>query len=291
VLAELAELYRFRELLWILVLRDLKVRYKNSALGFLWSLINPAVQVAVMSFVVKYFMKVEVPNLSAYIFCAFLPWSFFQLSLLDTSHSLIVNERLMKKVYFPREIIPLSLVFSNLIHLLLAILVFLVYLVVWIPLLDPQSHGAPLLATMVRIPFLIVIEFFLVTGIALVVSAVSVFYEDVKYLMTVLLQVLYFAVPVMYFVEQVKNSTPNHDSHGLLFKIYMLNPLVTILTSFRAWMLQSIYIPASAHSIGIQTSTDVPIGYVAFTAAISLAVAVIGYALFNRMKWSFVERP
>jgi ABC-type polysaccharide/polyol phosphate export permease len=295
VLAELRELYRFRELLWILVLRDLKVRYKNSALGFLWSLINPAVQVAVMSFVVKYFMKVEVPNLSAYIFCAFLPWSFFQLSLLDTSHSLIVNERLMKKVYFPREIIPLSLVLSNLIHLLLAILVFLAYLVVWIRLLDPMKSGPPLLPTMARIPFLIVIEVFLVTGIALVVSGVSVFYEDVKYLMTVLLQVLYFAVPVMYFAEQVKISTPNHDSHGLLFKIYMLNPLVTILTAFRAWMLLPIYIPPSglspAHSVGIQTSPDVPMGYLLFTTVVSLMVAWGGYALFNRMKWSFVERP
>jgi lipopolysaccharide transport system permease protein len=279
VLAELAELYRFRELLWILVLRDLKVRYKNSALGFLWSLINPAVQVAVMSFVVKNFIKMEVPNLSAYIFCAFLPWSFFQLALLDTSHSLIVNERLMKKVYFPREIIPLSLVLSNLIHLLLAILVFLVYLVVWI--------HAPMQPRLALVPGLIVLELLLITGIALVVSAVSVFYEDVKYLMTVLLQVLYFAVPVMYFVEHVKNSTSNHASHGLLFKLYMLNPLVTILTTFRVWMLQPTFIP----NLGIRTSSDVPIGYLALTAAVSLAVAIGGYALFNRMKWSFVERP
>ena len=287
MLAELRELYRFRELLWILVLRDLKVRYKNSALGFAWSLINPAVQVAVISFVVKYFMKVEVPNLSAYVFCAFLPWSFFQLALLDTSHSLITNERLMKKVYFPREIIPLSLVLSNLIHLLLAILVFLVYLVLWIQ--------APLLPRLAFIPFLILIELLLITGLSLMISAVSVFYEDVKYLMTVLLQVLYFAVPVMYFVEQVKNSTPNHDSHGLLFKVYMLNPLVTILTAFRTWMLQPIYIPPSGlsplRSIGIQTSSDVPMGYLLFTAVVSLTVAVVGYAVFNRMKWSFVERP
>jgi len=295
VFAELKELYRFRELLWILVLRDLKVRYKNSALGFAWSLINPAVQVAVISFVVKNFMGVEVPNLSAYIFCAFLPWSFFQLAVLDTSHSLIVNERLMKKVYFPREIIPLSLVLSNLIHLLLAIVVFIVYLVVWIPLLDPMKHGPPLQPEMARIPFLILIEFFLVTGIALVVSGVSVFYEDVKYLMTVLLQVLYFAVPVMYFVEKVKNSTANHDSHGLLFTICMLNPLVTIITAFRAWMLQPIYIPPSglspANSIGIRTSPHVPMSYLLFTTVVSLAVAWGGYALFNRMKWSFVERP
>jgi homopolymeric O-antigen transport system permease protein len=279
VLSELKELYRFRELLWILVLRDLKVRYKNSALGFAWSLINPAVQVAVISFVVKNFMKVDVPNLSAYIFCAFLPWSFFQLALLDTSHSLIVNERLMKKVYFPREIIPLSLVLSNLIHLLLAILVFLVYLVVLV--------RAPLMPTLARIPFLILIELFLITGLSLVISGVSVFYEDVKYLMTVLLQVLYFAVPVMYFVEQVKHSTPNSNSHGLLLKVYMLNPLVTIITAFRAWMLEPIYIP----NLKTTTSAIVPINYLLFTTAVSFAVAIAGYALFNRMKWSFVERP
>ena len=287
MLAELKELYRFRELLWILVLRDLKVRYKNSALGFAWSLINPAVQVAVISFVVKNFIKMDVPNLSAYIFCAFLPWSFFQLALLDTSHSLIVNERLMKKVYFPREIIPLSLVLSNLIHLLLAILVFLVYLLLWVQ--------APLLPTMALIPFLILIELLLITGLSLVISAVSVFYEDVKYLMTVLLQVLYFAVPVMYFVEHVKNSTPNRNSHGLLFEVYMLNPLVTILTALRTWMLEPLYLPLPSldktHIIVVRTSDHVPMSYLLFTTVVSLAVAIGGYALFNRMKWSFVERP
>lgn len=279
MLSELKELYRFRELLWILVLRDLKVRYKNSALGFAWSLINPAVQVAVMSFVVKNFMKMDVPNLSAYIFCAFLPWSFFQLALLDTSHSLITNERLMRKVYFPREIIPLSLVLSNLIHLLLAILVFLVYVVILI--------RAPLLPTLALIPFLIVVELLLITGLSLVISGVSVFYEDVKYLMTVVLQVLYFAVPVMYFVEQVQQSKPNIASHGLLLRVYMLNPLVTILTAFRAWMLQPIYIP----SLQTTTSALVPWSDLLFTTAVSLAVAAAGYAVFNRMKWSFVERP
>lgn len=273
------ELYRFRELLWILVLRDLKVRYKNSALGFLWSLINPVLQVAVISFVVKEFMKVRVPNLSAYIFCAFLPWSFFQLALMDTSHSLIINERLMKKVYFPREIIPLSLVLSNLIHLLLALLVFLVYLVAWV--------GAPLLPTLGLVPFVILVELLLITGIGLVISGVSVFYEDVKYLMTVLLQVLYFAVPVIYFVEQVRFSTPNVDSHGLLFRVYMLNPLVTIITAFRTCMLQPIYIPV----LGVRTAPGVPPQYLLFTTLFSLAVALAGYALFNRMKWSFVERP
>lgn len=278
MLAELRELFRFRELLWILVLRDLKVRYKNSALGFAWSLINPIIQVAVISVVVRQVMRVEVPNLSAYIFCAFLPWSFFQLALMDTSHSLIVNERLMKKVYFPREIIPLSLVVSNLIHLLLAIGVFLVYLVVWV--------GAPLLPTMGFIPLMILVEFLLIAGLSLVIAGVSVFYEDVKYLMTALLQVLYFAVPVIYFTEQVRRA-PLFRNNELLFDLYMLNPLVTIITAFRAWMLQPTYLP----DWKVSTSSSVPPGYLLFTVVISFLVAVAGYALFNRMKWSFVERP
>jgi lipopolysaccharide transport system permease protein len=279
VLAELRELYRFRELLWILVLRDLKVRYKNSALGFAWSLINPIIQVAVMSVVVRYFIRMDVPNLSAYIFCAFLPWSFFQLALLDTSHSLIVNERLMKKVYFPREIIPLSLILSNLVHLLLAIGVFLLYLIFWVE--------APLLPTLAFVPFLILVEVLFITGIALVVAGVSVFYEDVKHLMVALLQVLYFAVPVMYFIEHVKVSAPNLVTDGLLYRLYMLNPLVTIITLFRAWMLEPAYIP----DLNLTASSAVPSGYLVFTTATALLVAVIGYALFNRMQWSFVERP
>jgi lipopolysaccharide transport system permease protein len=277
VLSELKELYRFRELLWILVLRDLKVRYKNSALGFAWSLINPVIQVAVISVVVKYLMHENVPNLSAYIFCAFLPWSFFQLALMDTSHSLIVNERLMKKVYFPREIIPLSLVLSNLIHLLLAIVVFLVYLML---------IGAPLLSSLLWIPGLILIELLFIAGISLVVAGVSVFYEDVKYLVAALLQVLYFAVPVMYFAESVKSALQHHHAPAFVYSLYMLNPLVTIITAFRAWMLQPIYDPM-AH---VATS-HVPLDYLLSCAAISLVVAVTGYALFNRMKWSFVERP
>jgi lipopolysaccharide transport system permease protein len=279
VLAELKELYRFRELLWILVLRDLKVRYKNSALGFAWSLINPVIQVAVISVVVKYFMQVDVPNLSAYIFCAFLPWSFFQLALLDTSHSLIINERLMKKVYFPREIIPLSLILSNLIHLLLAICVFLVYLFAWVE--------APLRPTLALIPFVIVVELFLITGLSLVISAVSLYYEDVKHLMVALLQVLYFAVPVIYFVEQVQTSAPNRVTDGLLFRLYMLNPLVTIINAFRTWILQPTYIP----KLEVSTSTSVDPTYLLYTTVVSLAIAIIGYSLFNRMKWSFVERP
>src|SRR5438067_5070387 len=142
LLADLKELWRYRELLIILVQRDLAVRYKNTIFGFAWSMINPLLQVIVITVVLKYALRIDVPNYSAYIFCAFLPWSFFQLGLLDASTSLLFNEPLIRKVYFPREVIPLSLVISNLIHFALATLVFLVFMAAlpffWWPFTHPH---------------------------------------------------------------------------------------------------------------------------------------------------------
>src|SRR6185436_10302551 len=95
---ELKELWRYRELLRILVQRDIDLRYKNTRLGFVWSLLNPLLQVLVITVVLKYILRIDVQNYSAYIFCAFLPWSFFQLTLLDASTSLLLQDRLIKKV-------------------------------------------------------------------------------------------------------------------------------------------------------------------------------------------------
>jgi ABC-type polysaccharide/polyol phosphate export permease len=147
--------------------------------------------------------------------------------------------------------------------------------------------GAPILPTLFWIPGLNLIEFLLITGIALVIAGVSVFYEDVKHLMVSLLQVLYFAVPVMYLTEMVRSAIRHHHASMLLFQLYMLNPLVTIITAFRAWMLQ----PPSAPELGFTTAYHVPLTYLLFTTVASIAIAAGGYSLFNRMKWSFVERP
>jgi homopolymeric O-antigen transport system permease protein len=293
--SELKELWRYRELLWILVRRDIDVRYKNSRLGFAWSLLNPLLQVLVITVVLKYIMRMDIQNYSAYIFCAFLPWSFFQLSLLDASTSLLLQDRLIKKVYFPREIIPLSVVISNLIHFGLATLVFLgcmaVLPLVWWPVTGRFEWS--LLPTLALAPAAMVIEFFLVAGLALFVSATNVFYEDVRYLLTVGLQILYYAVPVIYFSELVRdtNQVPP-DWRGTIYSLYMLNPLSAIITAFRKWIL----VPTNftTHS-SFQVRTDSMTGsdYVFLAAALvsSLLIALAGYAYFNRRKWKFAERP
>src|ERR1700722_18710028 len=132
MLSELKELWKFRELLLVMVQRELKIRYKNSALGFLWSLVNPLITVLVMSFMWENFLgKAQgVPSVTAYMLAAYLPYAFFQLCLLDSSQTILTAMPLIKKIYFPREILPLATVISNFIHLLMALLVFFAYLLV-----------------------------------------------------------------------------------------------------------------------------------------------------------------
>src|SRR5450759_2475028 len=105
---ELRELFRYRYLLSQLVVRDVKVRYKNSFLGFFWSLVNPLLQVATMTVVIKYVMRFPIHNYSAYLLVGYLPWMFFQMALLDSSQVVLLHRDLLRKVYFPREVLPLS---------------------------------------------------------------------------------------------------------------------------------------------------------------------------------------
>ena len=269
---ELAELLRYRELLLNLVVRDLKVRYKNSVLGFFWSLVNPLLQVATITVVFKFILKLGVPNYSAYLLCAFLPWTFFQMSVMDSAMSVLFHGNLVKKTYFPREILPASIVLSNLVHFILALGVFFVYLLV---------IGTPIQITWLLLPVVVLIQLFLNMGIAFFVSCLNVFYDDVKYMATVLLNLLYFGLPIMYFVEQAFSS--NRIPHSLAVAIYYVNPLALLLTAYRKLLLPP-FNTATIH--------DIPFNYwyLALAGVTSVAICLAGYAFFNSRKWRFAEQ-
>ncbi|MHB1457756.1 MAG: ABC transporter permease [Armatimonadota bacterium] len=275
MLKELAELFRFRELLMRLVVRDIKVRYKNSVLGFLWSLLNPLLQVAAITFAFRKILSIDIPNYSAYLLCAFLPWTFFQMSVLDASMSIIMQSPLVKKSYFPREILPISIVLSNLVHFLLALVVFFVYLLI---------RGTGIQVTWLLFPVLVIIQLFFNMGIALFVSAMNVFYEDVKYMVTVLLNLLMFLMPVMYMVENSSVTKGIAEPYrSWIVQFYNINPLSFLLTAFR-----KILLPPFRSA----TITDIPLNYwyLALSAVISLLIFIAGYAFFNKRKWYFAER-
>ena len=176
---ELQELFRYRELMLLLVRREIRLRYKNSVLGFFWSLVPLVLQVIVLSVVVKYIYGVAPPSLSAYIFVAYIPWNFLQNGLLDSSASILAQYGLLKKVYFPREILPIATVLGNGIHLLLALAVFFVYRYVVTTLLFAWPGPPP--REILWLPALMVINLLLVLGCAFFLSALNVFHEDIKF--------------------------------------------------------------------------------------------------------------
>lgn len=290
MVADLKELWRFRELLLAMVERELRIRYKNSALGFLWSLLNPLVTVAVMVVVFTFLLGNHTDNFSAYILAAYLPFMFFNMALMDASQSVLVSLPVVKKVYFPREILPLATVISNFIHFVLALGVFFVYLFgVW------AVHGFGVSTfswKLLALPFLLVPFLALVTGLSLFISALNVFYEDTKYILSVALYLLFFLTPVMYFSETVRSSVSKYANGDLIFALYHLNPVATMLTAFRKVLVPSGTIEVNQHGSITQVPPDnFQYGLVAIACVISFGVLVWGYSFFNKMKWRFVERP
>ena len=275
------KLYKYRYLLYQFVLRDLKVRYKNSALGFFWSLFNPLLQVATITIVVKYIMRVDIPNYSAYLLVAFLPWQFVLNGLLDSSDVLVHNRDMIKKVPFPREVLPLSCVASNLIHFLLAMIIFVVYvLVYWI-----FFHGHPIMVTFLMFPVLVFTQTVLIGGIALFVCSVNAFFEDTKYILQALLNIGFYLTPIMYPVELVHNKLP--DNFQWLFKLYMLNPFASLMDAYRKLLLP----PFEGHVAGNMV-VSLPFNWLNFGICflISMLIGYLGYKYFNKKKDYFAER-
>jgi lipopolysaccharide transport system permease protein len=274
--ANLSELGRYRELVRNLMVRDIKVRYKNSMLGFFWSLINPLAQVFIITIIFKFVIRIGFPNYSAYVLAGFLPWTFFQMAVLDASQSILLHGALLKKVYIPREAIPISIVLSNLVHFLLALCVLFVYMAV---------IGIPFTWKLLLLPPLIFAQLMLTLGVGLLVSCANVFYEDIKYVMTVGLNLMYYMVPVIYVVEQVANIPSKfpwlYAHREAVLACYQLNPLAVWITVYRR-----ILLPPVPESIG---SLPLDPGVVVVAAVVSVGVAILGYAVFNRYKWDFAE--
>lgn len=285
--AEVRELWRFRELLWAMVERELRIRYKNSVLGFAWSLVNPLVTVLVMTLVFKTFLRNDSDNFSAYILAAYLPYLFFQLAVMDSAQSVIAALPMIKKVYFPREILPLAGVIANFIHFLLSIGVFIGFLlVVWAV---SGFQVFPLTYRLAFLPVLMLIHLALTTGVAFLISAYNVFFEDVKYVVGVMLYLLFFLTPIMYFSETVFHALEDKPGGHLMYVLYHLNPIAMFSTAYRKTLVAPGAIDVGAGEKVLPLPFDW--GLFGVAVALSLLALVGGYALFNRVKWRFVERP
>jgi lipopolysaccharide transport system permease protein len=291
MLRELKELWRFRELLWAMVERELRIRYKNSFLGFFWSLVNPLATVLVITVVFKYFLQNNTDNYSAYVLAAYLPFIFFQICLMDSAQSVLGALPIVKKVYFPREILPLATVVANFIHFMLALLVYFVYLfVLWAV---TGFETSPFTWRIGFLPVLLVVNFALATGVSFLISAYNVFYEDVKYVVGVALYLMFFLTPVMYFSDTVYYALKGRGMEWAYY-LYHLNPVATLSTAYRKTLvptgkIEVVPAPGEAPQQMFMLDFSWPLFWTA--VVVSVATLLIGYSVFNRLKWRFVERP
>lgn len=216
---KIKEIFKFKNLVYNLVSRDLKVKYKGSILGFFWSLLNPLIMLVVYTVAFKYIIRIRVENFPLFFLCGFLPWTFLSLSLSMAVSSIKDNANLVKKVYFPREILPLSIVLSNLVQFLLTFVILIPAL-----LLFKIKLGFPLLF----LPLIILFQLAFTLGLAFILAALNVFFSDVRHLLEIFLQIWFWLTPIIYPVSFVPERFQS---------LYRLNPAVLFVESYRNALL------------------------------------------------------
>jgi lipopolysaccharide transport system permease protein len=193
--ANLASIFAYRELIRNLVLKDLTLKYRGSMLGFLWSLINPVAMVAVYTLAFKYILAIQQPGFSVFILLGVLAWSFFGNSAVMSTGALVEGSALLKSVRFPRAVLPLATVLFNLVQYLLTIctLLPLMFLVYRVPPVGP----------VLLFPWFLALQVLFTTGLALVLSAATTYFRDVRHFVDIALSLLFWTTPIVYPLSQV----------------------------------------------------------------------------------------
>ena len=222
---KLRDLLARKELIAGLVRKELKVKYKNSALGFLWSLLNPALYLLVFWLVFTYFLKSGIPRFAIYLLCGLLPWNLLTNSLVSGVTSVTANGSLVKKIWFPREVLPIASVGAGLVNFFFQAIV-LVVVVVAATLLDPSSSGLGL-ETLLVVPALVA-QILLCLGLAVLISAANVKIRDTQHLLELVLLLWFWMTPIVYQASLVRNNIPDWA-----WQLYLLNPMTPIVMTFQ----------------------------------------------------------
>ena len=258
------DLWRYRELFYILSWRDLKVRYKQTVIGVVWSVLRPLLTMAIFTFIFKNVAKFEAPDGVSYpvlVFAGLLPWQFFAAGLTESSNSLIGNERLISKVYFPRMIIPAASVITSLVDFFISLVLMFGLMLLF--------RDVPTV-NLIFLPVFILMAFFASFGIGLWLTALNVKYRDFKHVVPFLVQIGLYISPVGFTSYKASEIIP--EKFRLL---YYLNPMAGVIDGFR-WCF-----------FGEKTPIDW--NGMLLSAAVIVVFMLIGIRTFRRMEKSFAD--
>ena len=273
MISKLRELFSYRELIENLVVRDLKVRYRSSVLGFFWSWLNPLLMMTVFTVVFTVMVpNLAIPKFPVFVLCAVLPWNFFSAAVTSAMNSIVHNAHLTKKVYFPREILPISTVLSNLVNFLLSLPVLFLFVVLF---------GVPLTSCLLFLPLIVLVQVAFATGVALVLSTLNVFYRDTVVIMEVVMQAWFFLTPIFYPAELLPEWK---TLWGVALPVrrltYILNPMASIIASYR-----TVLYGFTDGSPPAPPALD----FFSRTIVTSVICLIVGYAIFTRHAHRFGE--
>lgn len=273
LLTRLGNLWSRRELLVGLISSDIRIKYKNSALGIFWSMLAPAFTLGVYYMVFSYFLKNGIPNFVIYLFSGLVVWNMFQNAINAATGVIVDRAALVKKVSFPREILALSNVGA-------AVVYFLVQLVVLVIFVAALGH-APAWKFLLILPVSFVALYLFTSALAVVMSAINVYFRDMKHLMEVLLQLWFWLTPVVYSYEN--SIAPHLSRHGLSL-IYFLNPITLVVVTFQ----RVFYVSSVVHStVTGQVLNILPTWSFGKFLGLNLALLAISAVLFLAAEATF----
>ncbi|MDD3246571.1 MAG: ABC transporter permease [Methanosarcina sp.] len=256
IVKHLKELYGYRNLIWQLAWSEFKLRYKNSILGYFWSLLEPLLMLLVLYVVFSNLMRVQVEYYQLFLLLGIILWGFFSRATTIGMFSIVGKPSMVKKIYFPRDIFVISSCITALLMSIFESLIFIMFMVFF---------RVPISINLVYVPLILSFLFIISLGFSLILSALNVFYRDVQFIWQVLLQIGYFGTPILYTID----IFPKY-----LQKFVLLNPIARILISARDTIIYSS--PAKIEDL-------------LFMFLSSIFFLLVGYIIFSRLEPRFAE--
>lgn len=249
-------LYQYRELLKTNVQKEIRGKYKGSFLGILWSFLNPLLMVMVYAIVFPYIMRTNIDNYLVYLITGVIPWNFFITCITTGCNCVWMNGGIIKKVYFPREILPISVVAAGLINFLISCVIILLFVF---------FSGIGFSIQLLWLPLIAIVQTILSLGLLFILSAINVYVRDIEYIVGFFLNLLFYATPILYTVDMFP---PKFQW------ILYLNPMTHLVDAYRDIFYYKV-MPE--------------IGSLIFIAIFSVLVLGIGYFIFRKLEKGFAE--
>jgi len=250
------ELFQYRELLKTNIKKEIRGKYKGSFLGVLWSFINPLLMVAVYAIVFPYIMRIKQDNYLIFLISGVIPWTFFTSVIVAGCNCVWINGGIIKKVYFPREILPISITLASLINFMISCVIILIFVI---------FGGVGISINLLWLPVVAIIQALFSLGLLFIFSSINVYIRDVEYIVQFIVNLLFYATPVLY--------NANMFPERYRWILYM-NPMAHLLDAYRSIFYYKTM--PNLESLG-------------FVGLIAIVVLIIGYLVFNNLKKNFAE--